>query len=550
MKLNNTKNMLLAKKGVYAEQLYFYSKLCQTYQELAEETQKTHNLTPQEIEKRYSKPLARIIASTDLDETLESLSRETRFTDEYMGKMYSQREIDYFHKFADYSNIFKTFQEVSHFLDTASSEDTRNPDVVLDKMHKYMTNSNRPKTVQNFDKLLSNHSPRFLGSRFFLLATNGIKNINAVDRQHIPLDYSVKIQNGLTPQSFGALISGYKTLVKDIEDLEEGKPSAKHYDSENWDLSENIDYIGEPNGPYSKHDISRRNITQNRIREAHDDFSSVKGSFKENAYVAGSVVGNAVSKFYTSHKKALQKAVLIAAGVATLIGGAHQVQKEVAASHLDITSSTQYEQTIQDSTRDYLFSIMEDLQLQNASFDPQYEDVSKIEENIDLVLDRIVSDQATKAFEEYHEGYKVTEVSTWFNKRFQGSPSSEPQDYQFVDISYIDAEGKEGVESIHNLNSDFLTTNPLKELFAVEENIDLNSPVWNAFHDDGTKNFLEKAQNIEDVMEYLEDAVKVARRAAAFNLEHGHNLVTGEPYLKTVLPNEKNDLSIDDDDAR
>lgn len=546
MKLNNTKNMLLAKKGVYAEQLYFYSKLCQTYQELAEETQKTHNLTPQEIEHRYAKPLARIIASTDLDETLESLSKETKFTDEYMGKVYSQREINYFHKFADFSNIFKSFQEISHFLDTASSEDTRNPDVVLDKMHKYMTNSNRPKTVQNFDKLLSNHSPRFLGSRFFLLATNGIKNINAVDRQHIPLDYSVKIQNGLTPQSFGALISGYKPLVRDIDRLEEDMPSAKHFDPENWDLSENIDYIGEPNGPYSKHDITRRNTTQNRIREAHDEFSSVKGSFAENAYVAGSVVGNATSRAYNAHKGTIKKAALVAVGVATLIAGAKQIQKEVIANNLNINSSTGYEQTVQDSTKEYINKIIADLKLQQNSFDPQYEDVKKIEENIDLVLDYIAKDQVKTAFEEYHTGYTVTDVETSFDKSRQGSANSEPQPYQTVRVSFIDDTGKENFEDIEDFRSSFVTSNSLKELFALEEKIDCDSPVWSAFHNNGTKNFLESAHEKDEVMQYLEDTVKITQHVASFKLEHGHSF-SKKPYLKSVLPDEKNGPSVDDD---
>lgn len=522
MNLNDDKNILLAKKGVYAEQLYFYSKLCQTYQKLAEDAQKSRNITPQEVEQRYSKPLAELISSNDLNKTLEALSKDYIFTDEYKGKRYNQQELTHFKDFARISTIFKSFQKISQYLDKASQEKPASRNLTFSDMHKYMSNTNRPKTVRNFDKLISEHSPRFLGARFFKLANTGIENINQVDRQHIPIDFSTAIQNGLSPEKFGAFINGYKTIQNNIERLEADQPSTSHYDPDNWDLS---------------------NTSDEKVNEAKDEFSALDKSFKEFSYVAGSKV----KKVYSAHKGTFNKAALIAVGVATLLTAGNQIQKEIPAHNLNLNNSTKYEQTIQDSTKDYLNSIIADLKLQSNSFDPQYEDVSKIEQNIDLVLDYIVRDQVKTAFEEYHEGYTVTEVNHWFDKKYEGSTSSGPEDYQFIDVYYVDDKGKEGMESIHDLRSDFFSTDPLQELFAVEEDIDLNSPVWKAFHNEGTKNFLANAQEKQEVMQYLEDATKIAQHFASFSLEHGHTFISNKPYLKSVLPEEKAGPTVDDD---
>ena len=92
-------------------------------------------------------------------------------------------------------------------------------------------------------------------------------------------------------------------------------------------------------------------------------------------------------------------------------------------------------------------------------------------------------------------------------------------------------------------------------MFEIEENIDLNSPVYSAFHDDGTKNFTTKYKDLNSVMEYLTEMTQaLQKRITPFSLEHGHSIL-GEPYLKTTLPNEKSaeenqNIITNDDDAR
>lgn len=473
MNLSDDKNILLAKKAIYAEQLSHYSRLCKTYQELAEEAGRDPRMTAEDIAKRYSKPLTMIIDSTDLEKTLTELSKDYVFPTQdsdsiglYMGKKFSAKELDLFRKFAKSSSTFKAFQMASEKLNEVSEAEEFDRDDAVSKFHRFMQRSTRPDTVKQFDSLLTVHSPRYIGARYYLIANRALNDINHVDQSHIPLD-KFTIQNSLTPENFGAIIAGYKTISKKVEDLErETFDNIEYYDPDNWDLD---------------------NPSSIKIAEAKDEFDSVKGSLAEKAYVAGSTIKHHASRIYSAHKGTAKKALLTAAAIALVAGGIKQVGTEIKAHNLDM-NSTEYEQTITDDTKDYINSIIEDLGLQTSSFDPQYEDVQAIEENIDLVLDQVVKDQVTTAFKEYHDDWSVTDVKTWFDKKYQGT-LSEPRNYQFVEVFYLDENGKEASELISDFRSEALTISPLKEIFDLEETIDLNSPVWGAFHDNGTKNF-------------------------------------------------------------
>lgn len=521
MNLTNDKNFLLAKKAVYAEQLFYYSKLCKVYQDLANYAQKS----PKDMEITYAEPLSRILSSKDLEKTLYELEHERNddLENHIIGKKYSPKEISYFQKYAEVANIFKTFQTASTYLDNVGeAQDASDKDAALTDFHKYMQNQNRPKVVQNFDTFIQNNPSRYIGARFFLLANKSINTIKEIDPSHIPFD-SIILKHNITPKSFGANIHGYKTIVNQIENIEQsqGSTHTRNFSPDNWDLY---------------------NVSEKKVQQANDEFNTLSSSIGRKTYYAGSKVKNAVSPIYKANKGTLKKAALVAAAVATIVGGAHQVSKEFQANSLNINSSTQYEQTISNETEAYINSIIENLNLQKNAFDPQYEDVREVEKNIDLVLDYIVKDQVTTAFEAYHEGYTVTDVESWFDQSLSGT-ANHPQNYQFIDVSYIDDKGNPGKESISEFRSEFITQNHLKDIFKLEEAIDYESPVWNAFNDDGTRNFLEKAQSVDEVMQYLSNATKITKHVAAFSMEHGHSFL-GEPYLKSVLPEEK------DDDAR
>ena len=79
MNLNNDNNILLLKKAIYAEQLFQYSKMCEVYQVLANFAQERSSMSPEAIEKKYSKPLSQILVSNDIEKTLQELSSARKF---------------------------------------------------------------------------------------------------------------------------------------------------------------------------------------------------------------------------------------------------------------------------------------------------------------------------------------------------------------------------------------------------------------------------------------------------------------------------------------
>lgn len=525
MNLNDERNLLLAKKAVYAEQLRYYSKLCEAYQALAEEADKDKSLSASDIEKRYEQVLTMLTETDDLEKTMQEISGEYVFPKDdapiglYMGKKYSKEELKHLESFGRAASIFKTFQAASQRLDRVSdAEDEISRTRALSIFHSYMQNPNRPKVAQNFDNLLSVHSPRYLGSRFFLVAHNAIENISQIDQSHIPMD-PITIREHFTPKTFGAIINGCKTISSKISELEQDQEPTDEFDIDNWSLESSPDY---------------------KIDTAEEEFNATKKSIPESLYVAGSSIKNTASRLYKAHKGTAAAALITATAIAAVVAGASHIRNTYVAHNLDVNSSTEYKQTITDETEQYLNDIIQKLDLQSSSFDPQVEDVKEIENNIDLLLDYVVKDQVTTAFEDYHKGYTVTDVNTWFDKSYEGT-ANEPTPYQFIDVSYLDETGKEGVERITDFRSQFLTKNSLVEIFGLEEDIDLNSPVWEAFNNNGSKNFMEKAESIADVMQYLKDAIKLTRNVAALDLEHGHSLISGTPYLKTVLPEKNND---------
>lgn len=513
MDLNNTRNLVLAKKAVYAEQLFYYSKLCQTYQELAKGLSNSSGKSTMDIETRYADPLAKIVSSENLEETFKELSREYDPNEPILTKKYSNNELQLFQKFSRFSEIFKSFQQASLLLDSASSSLGDDREKAVAKFHKYLSSKKLDPTINRFNELISVHSPRYLGSRFFLIANRGLENINSVDETHIPLNLAV-VKEKMSPRKFGAIITGYKTIEDRIEDLEQNQPSIDYYKHNNWSLSNN---------------------SSDKVFEAENEFESLEHSIHEKAFV----VGSKANRFYTAHKETLKKAVAVSLAVAAIVGGGNQIKKEIDAHGLDVFNSTQYEQTVTDETKAYIRQIMEDLNMQSNAFDPQEQDVKSIEENIDLVLDYVVRDQVSAAFEDYHDGYKVTNVESRFDKTVQNN-SSEPVPYRFIEVSYVDDKGKEGKEIISDFRSESWLQNPIEGIFNIEEEIDLNHPTDHAFLNTGDKNFIQRAEDIEDVMEFLSDSVKKTRHYAAFSVKHGHSIL-GDPYLKSTIPNEKDD---------
>ncbi len=99
MKLDCVKNILIYQKALYAEQLYYYSKLCELYSKLA--TLHPSASTADEIVNIYSKPLS--LAS----------SGNLNFSE---IDNYSSQELYIFKKYAFFSEKFNEFKKASELL--------------------------------------------------------------------------------------------------------------------------------------------------------------------------------------------------------------------------------------------------------------------------------------------------------------------------------------------------------------------------------------------------------------------------------------------------
>ena len=99
MKLDTKKNILLYQKSLYTEQLYYYSKLCKLYSNLAS----IHSTltTAEDIAKFYSTPL--------------SLASKGKY-DFIIKNDYSKEELDIFKKYEFFSQRFNEFKKASEVL--------------------------------------------------------------------------------------------------------------------------------------------------------------------------------------------------------------------------------------------------------------------------------------------------------------------------------------------------------------------------------------------------------------------------------------------------
>lgn len=102
MKLNNKRNIAIYKKSIYAEQLYYYSKLCEVYKMLSDSSENLKSA--EDVEKRYSRVLS--------DATYGDIS--------YLDKQhtsFSKDEIDLIKQYAIFAQKFNDFRKFSQTLE-------------------------------------------------------------------------------------------------------------------------------------------------------------------------------------------------------------------------------------------------------------------------------------------------------------------------------------------------------------------------------------------------------------------------------------------------
>lgn len=488
MRLNNEKKIMLCQKSLYVKQLEYYAKLCEIYSELAK-TQGP-NVSHSSLHSRYNDALS--------DAAIGELGflSENVYGSDYSMPRFSKRERELFREYSFASGRLRQFKEASARLSEAISyEEDGSMSIdhdAVNSYHRYM--ERKSKSTQFFDKHISEHTPTYLGHDYFVKSRDAVRKIQAIDNTHIE-DFTVS--KTLTPAAFGANIHGCRTRVDVVNE-------AKSLDTR----QEVAEYKQEP------------------------------GVIKEVAYVAAVRTGKAIQRFHTNHRnqvRAVILAVLIAGGA---VAGAQHLSNahEYNTLSVDTAAEQGYQLNISPETYARIMAVEASIEAaKNSPTTPTYEELSAIRENLDNVIDDVMTDLVSEAFEEEHPEYTVTGVDTRYDKTVnQGkSPNSEPAKENTVIITYLDEKGEEQKLYVQDFSSTSLMNNGIVQSFNDEYKLDRSHPSASV---NENQNFVKNNQDVYASLDSFSEILGNIKHLAATDFEFSDGWLLVDPSIKSVTP--------------
>ncbi len=505
MRLNSEKKIMLCQKSLYVKQLEYYGKLCEIYSNLAK-TQGP-NVTPEQLQSRYGFDLTSA-ASGDLSFLSDQSPRFYEYGSNYKQPRYSQKEQQLFEEYAFASERLRQFKKASEILAPAVTfEDDNSTTIdkdVVKYYHKYMQSTS--KSTQIFDQTIGEHTETFLGNEYFRRSRATVKKIEAIDSAHLN---GPRIDRTLTPSSFGASINGYKTRLEIIQE-------AKRMDS----------------------------------REEIQDYKQPANLAKEVAYVAAVRAGRGIQKFHTKHRSQIRATMLACLLAASVAIGANQISDAHEYNNLNVFTSAEqgYDVHISQGTMDRLQFIEQAIaDAKNSPTTPTYEELSAIREDLDNVIDDVMTDLVAEAFQDKHPEYTVTNVETRYDKTVnQGkSANSEPEKENTCTITYLDEEGKEQNVYVQDFYATSLMNNAITNSFTNEYTLDHSYPNQTPNQE---QNFVQNNQDVYEMLDGFQKILDDTKQLAGtkFIFKDGNFIV--DPSIKSVTPEQHEAHSIEDDD--
>ncbi len=213
-------------------------------------------------------------------------------------------------------------------------------------------------------------------------------------------------------------------------------------------------------------------------------------------------------KYRTSNRKAIRKIMAIGLVSSALFFGG-KIKDINEYNHLSASKNQEndYETLVSTETRNKLQTIETTINSAKSSgIEPSQDILEAINVSLDTVIDEVMSDLVTQAFNEKYPNYKVTCVETRYDKTTKFSP------HEFCEISYINDQGSNS-KTVSNFNSDILQS------FDYEYSLDKG----------------------ELTLEELETIYKDIDHLAGTKFVYKDNIFTFfEPYLKTTTPKKEN----------
>ena len=206
MKLNNYKNVHQALLAINAKRLFYYSKLCELYQDLAKimiNTEGRSQVTASDIEQRYAEVLSSV--SYNEVDNLDILHQKGNFTKE---------ETDIISEYSSYSGEFINFTNAYNMLKNSIIEDTKEVDEQkISDFHDFMDKASD--RTSNLDLYLSLHSNEVIGLNYYNMYNKSLDKINSIDQSHlenVKSNESSDRQGRLSRKAFGIKPLSYKPV--------------------------------------------------------------------------------------------------------------------------------------------------------------------------------------------------------------------------------------------------------------------------------------------------------------------------------------------------
>ena len=438
-------------------------------------------VTSETLQTKYSVPLT-YAAHGDLEFLKSQNSR----------RQFSEDEIAVFQDYAFAASRLRQFQEANNRLIGVLNTD-RNGELTIDNgamksFHKYMQKTS--KSTKSFDDFVMEHSRQGVGHKFYLKTKQAIRKINSIDNQHLPID---KFIRDITPEAFGSTLHVFNSHEQ-----------IKHRASNMYSSSEAIEFKEEPS------------------------------LFKEAAHV----LGKKAQKVYTANKAKVRGVMIGAACLATILGGASYLNDRAAFKDLDVKTNVQqgYQNHVSAETINKLSEIRLAIEnAKNSPTQPTFNDLSEIRQSLDNVIDDVMSDLVTDAFEEKNPDCKVSSVETAYDKTVNMYNNGEPHPENFCTITYTDEKGEEKKVVIHEFAS--LAGDPITQSFDNEYNLDGNSPSV-----DEKDDFIAQGKAVQKILEEYEKILEDTEHLAGTQMVYSGGFLFTDPSLKTILPEKSKDL--------
>ena len=493
MRLNNEKKIMLCQKSLYVKQLEYYSKLCEIYSNLAA-TQGPH-ISPDKLQSRYAEVLSDA-ARGDLSVFAQSDEGHYQYGEGYKTPKFTKREEDLIRDYAFASSRLGQFKVASAILSKSLVYDDDNSvsidkDVIRD-YHRYMDKTS--KSTRLFDQTIAEHTTTFLGHEYYSRSRAAVQKIQAIDETHIE---NFRVNRTLTPAAFGANINGCRTRLEVINE-------AKRMDTR----QEVAEYKEEPN------------------------------LFGEVAYFSAVKAGQAIQRFHTNHREQIRAVFASCLIVGGIIAGAQHLGNAHEFNTLNISQAQEqgYQVNVSEETIAKINAIEAAIQAAKSSpTTPTYEELSQIREDLDNVIDNVMTDLVSEAFEEENPNCTVTSVDTRYDKTVnQGkSPNSEPAKENTVIITYIDENGDEQKVFVQDFSATSLLNNAIEVSFDNEYLLDNSHPSATV---NQNQNFVANNQDVFASLDSFEAILGDVKHLAATDFTYSNGWLLADPSLKAGTP--------------